>query len=156
MDKAKEKIPKQCRIGDTCFTSLYTTNSVNLFTINPKNLNNVQRDSKNLRLVIMILGTDVHGGKTIFYDGEKWNEFGKIAHVLKHSHVMRVVGVFDKILHEGSIWTGRTSVLSLIFTNQYFFTFYIMLQHFMTYIYNQMIKRNILIITGVVFFRKKS
>ena len=24
MDKAKEKIPKQCRIGDSCFTSLET------------------------------------------------------------------------------------------------------------------------------------
>ena len=40
MDKAKQKIPKQCRIGDTCFTSLATIGG-NLFTIHPKNLNNI-------------------------------------------------------------------------------------------------------------------
>ena len=40
MDKAKEKIPKQCRIGDTCFTSLATIGG-NLYTIHVKNLNHV-------------------------------------------------------------------------------------------------------------------
>ena len=40
MDKAKEKIPKQCRIGDTCFTSLETTGN-NLFTIHWNILNHV-------------------------------------------------------------------------------------------------------------------
>ena len=47
---------------------------------------------------------------------------------------MCVVGAFDKILHEGSIWTRPRSVLSLSSTNQYFFTLYIMVQDFLTYI----------------------
>ena len=63
------------------------------------------------------------------------NDIGKIAHVLKHSHGMCVVGAFDKVLHEGSIWTGHRAVLYFwSFTNQYFFTFYIMVQNFMKYI----------------------
>ena len=47
MDKSKYNIPKQCRIGDTCFTSFATIGS-NLFTRHPKNLNHVHRDSNNL------------------------------------------------------------------------------------------------------------
>ena len=35
MDTAKEKIPKQFRIGDTCFTSLATIEG-GLFTRHPK------------------------------------------------------------------------------------------------------------------------
>ena len=40
MDKAKEMIPNEGRIGDTCFTSLATIGG-NLYTIHPKNLNHV-------------------------------------------------------------------------------------------------------------------
>ena len=39
---------------------------------------------------------------------------GKRAHVLKHSHGRCVVGSFDKILHEGSLWTGHRAVISFI------------------------------------------
>ena len=62
MEKAKENIPKQCIIGDTCFTSLATI-GVNLFTKHPKNLNHVHDDSNDILSVIIILGTNVHGGK---------------------------------------------------------------------------------------------
>ena len=76
MDKAKEKIPKQCRICDTCFTSLATI-GVNLFTRHPKNINHVQNDSNNLLSVIIFLVTDIHGGETVFYYGDKMNYIGK-------------------------------------------------------------------------------
>ena len=112
--KSKEEIPKQCRIGDTCFTSLENI-GVNLLTRHPKNLNHVHKDSNNLLSVIIILGKHFHGGETVFYDGEDMNEIGKIAHVMKHSHGRCVVGPFDKILHEGSIWTGHRAVLSFVF-----------------------------------------
>ena len=42
------------------------------------------------------------------------NDIGKRAHVLKHSHGRYVIGYFDKILHEGSIWTSHRAVLSFI------------------------------------------
>ena len=83
MDKAKENIPKQCRIGDTCFTSLATIGG-DLFTRHPKNLNNLHRDSNDLLSAIIILGTDVQGDETVFYDGYKMNGIVKIVHALKH------------------------------------------------------------------------
>ena len=65
MDKAKEIIPNECRIGDTCFTSLATIGG-NLYTRHANNLNHVHKDSKDLMSAIIILGTDVHGGETFF------------------------------------------------------------------------------------------
>ena len=65
MDKAKEMIPKECRIGDTCFTSLANIGG-NLYSRHRKNLNHVHKESKYLLSVIIILGTEVHGGETVF------------------------------------------------------------------------------------------
>ena len=45
MDKAKETIPKECRIGDTCFTSFVTIGD-NLYTRHSKNLNHVHKYRK--------------------------------------------------------------------------------------------------------------
>ena len=83
MDKTKENITKQFRIGNTCFTSLATIGG-NLFTRHPKNINNVQKDINDLLSVIIILGKIFHGGETVFYDGENMYDIGKRAHVLKH------------------------------------------------------------------------
>ena len=52
MDKAKEKIPKQCRIDDTCFTSLATIGG-NLYTRHANNLNRVHTYSQDLMSVII-------------------------------------------------------------------------------------------------------
>ena len=83
MVKAKQDIPKQYRIGDTCFTSLENFGG-NLFTRHPKNLNHVQKYSKNLLSVIIILEENVHGGETVIYDGDNMNDIGKIVHVLNN------------------------------------------------------------------------
>ena len=95
----------------------------NLYTRNVKNLNHVKKDSKDLLSVIIILGTDVDGGETVFNDGENINDIGKRAHVLKHSHGRSVIGSFDKILHKGSIWTGHRDVLSFILNKSIFIHF---------------------------------
>ena len=95
MDQAKEMIQNECRIGDTCFTSLATIGG-NLYTRHAKNLNHVHKDSKYLLSVIIILGTDVHGDETVCFHGENMNDAGKRAHVLKHSHGRCVIGSFDK------------------------------------------------------------
>ena len=65
MYTAEEKIPKQFWFGDTFFTSLATIGG-NLFTRHPKNINRVHKDSNYLLSLIIVLGTDVHGGKTVF------------------------------------------------------------------------------------------
>ena len=51
------------------------------------------------------------------------NDIGKRANVLKHSHGRCVIGYFDKILHEGSIWTGHRAVLSFILHKSIFIHF---------------------------------
>ena len=61
MDKAKEKIPKQSIIGDTRFTSLVNIGG-NLFKRHPNNLNYAHKDNNNILPVIIIPGTNVHGG----------------------------------------------------------------------------------------------
>ena len=68
LDKVRENIPKQYMIGDACFTALATIGG-NLFTIRPKNLNPVHKESTYLLSVIIILVTNVHGDETVFYDG---------------------------------------------------------------------------------------
>ena len=82
-----------------------------LYTSQKNNLNHIHRDSKDLLSVIIILVTDVNGGETVFNDGENMNDIGKRAHLMNHSHVKCVINASDKTLHEGSIWTGRISVL---------------------------------------------
>ena len=58
---AKEEIPKEFRIDDTCFTS-FATIGENLFTRHPKNLNNIHKHSKDLMSVIIALGYVVNCG----------------------------------------------------------------------------------------------
>ena len=65
MKKSKAIIPKECRIGDTCFTSLETIGG-NLYTRHVNNLNHIHKDSKDILSVIIILGTDVNGGEIVF------------------------------------------------------------------------------------------
>ena len=42
------------------------------------------------------------------------NEIRKRVHVLNHSHGRYVVDTLDKILHEGSTWTGRIAIIYFI------------------------------------------
>ena len=65
LNTAKQKIPKKCRIGDTCFTLLKTI-AGNLYTRHLKNLNHAHKDVNDLLSVIIILETYVHGGETFF------------------------------------------------------------------------------------------
>ena len=88
MDKAKENIPKQFRIGDTCFTSLANIGG-NLFTRHTNNLNHVNKDINDILSVIIILVTSVHGSETFFYDVEWYNTrivYGKI--VMYHKTIL--------------------------------------------------------------------
>ena len=98
MEKTKDKIPKEFRIGDTCFMSLATIGG-NLFKRHSNNLNHVHINSNNLMSVITILGTNVHGGETFFYDEVNMYDIGKIAHVMNNSHGRCVVGPFDRMLY---------------------------------------------------------
>ena len=87
---AKENIPKECRKGDTCFTSLSTIEG-NLFGRHTKNIHHLHKYSKDLLAVIIKLKTNVICVETVF-NGLKINESGKREHVLEHAHGKCVVG----------------------------------------------------------------
>ena len=94
-----------------------------LYHNHPKNLNHMHKDVKDLVSVIITLGKDIIGVDTVFYDGVKTYDFGNRSHILKHSHGRMVFGPFDKVSHEGTLWSGYRSVISFILAKQIFLLF---------------------------------
>ena len=136
MVREKEEIPKECRTGDTCFTSLATIGG-NLFSRHPKNINHVHKYSNYLLSVIITLGTNVNGVETVFNEITIYY-IGKRENYIKNSHRRCVVGAFDKIVYEGSIRTVYGSVLSFILHK----SIYIQYLHHGTKFYDRYIKSN--------------
>ena len=64
MQTGKRNIPKECRIGYTCFMSVVAIGGF-FFNRHPKNMNHVHRDCKYLMSVIITLVTNVSGGETL-------------------------------------------------------------------------------------------
>ena len=54
-----------------------------LYRNQPKNLNHMHKDVKDLASVIITLGKDISGEDTVFYDGVKSSDFGSRAHMLR-------------------------------------------------------------------------
>ena len=77
-----------------------------------------------MKISIIKLVKDINGGDTVFYDGLKSCDFGNRAHILKHSHGRMVFGPFEKVFHEGTLWSGYRSVIYFILTKQNFLHFY--------------------------------
>ena len=77
-----------------------------LYHNHPKNLNHMHKDVNDLVSVIITLGKDISGGDTVFYGGLKSSDFGSRAHILKHLHGRMVFGPFEKVFHEGTLWSG--------------------------------------------------
>ena len=88
-----------------------------------KHINNEHKETNDLLKVIITLGKDDNGDETVLKYIRTMKDTGKRTHVLKHSQGVCVVTAFDKIQHEGSIWTGYISVLSLILHKSIFIHF---------------------------------
>ena len=84
----------------------------------------MHKDIKYLVSVIITLGKDISGGGTVFYDGVKSFYFGSRAHTLKHLHRRMLFGPFEKVFHEGTLWSGYRAVISFIWTKQIFLRFF--------------------------------
>ena len=95
-----------------------------LFSNNPKNINHVHKDTKDLLSIIITLGTDIRGGDTMFYDGVKKYDLVSKAHAQKHLHGRAFFGPFEKCYHKCTIWRGPISVISFIIKKQTFIHFY--------------------------------
>ena len=114
---AKEILPSTCRIGGTFFASMAVIGG-KLYRNHPKNMNHVHKDTKDLVSVIITLGKNVSGGDTFFCDGVKKSDLGSRAHILKHLHRRMIFGPFEKVLHEGTLWSGYRAVIFFILTKK--------------------------------------
>ena len=92
-EKAKYILPSTCRIGVNCFTFMAVIGG-RLFSNHHKNLKHVNKDSKYLVSVIIILCGNINVGDTVFYDGLRTSDLGIRAHVLKYLHVRMIFGPF--------------------------------------------------------------
>ena len=121
--KANEILPSTCRIGKNIFTSMALIRG-QLYRNHPRNLNHIHKDTKDVVSVIITLGKNIIGGDTVFYDGMKTYDFGNRSHILKNSHGRMVFGTFEKVFHEGTMWSGYRSVIYFILTKQIFLHFF--------------------------------
>ena len=64
--------------------------------------------------VIITLGKDISGEDTLFYDGVKPSDFVSRAHILKHLHGRIIFGPFEKVFHEGTLWSGYRAIIFFI------------------------------------------
>ena len=77
-----------------------------LYINHPKNLNHVHKYSKYIFSVIITVGKNISGGDTMFYDGVKTSDLGSRTHILKKLHGRMIFGPFEKVFHEGTLWSG--------------------------------------------------
>ena len=91
-----------------------------LYSNQPKNLNHVHNDSKDMVSIIIAVVKNISRGDTMFYDGVKTSDLGSRAHILKHLHGRMIFGPFGKIFHEGTLWSGYRFVIYFILTKQIF------------------------------------
>ena len=131
LEKAKEILPSTFRIGETIFTSMAVIGG-RLYRNHPENLNHMHKDVKDLVSVIITLGKDISGGDNVFYDGVKSCNFGNRAHILKNSHGRIVFVPFEKVFHEGTLWSGYRFAISFILTKKISFISILMQISFMT------------------------
>ena len=145
LDKAKEILPSTCRIGETIFTSMAVIGG-KLYRNHPKNLNHVHKDIKYLISVIITLGKDICGGDTVFYDGVKSYDFWSSAHILKKIHGRMVFGPFEKVFHEGTLWSGYRAVIFFILTKQIFLHLFHHGNHFYNRYLNSVDKKKYMVL----------
>ena len=83
-------------------------------------MNNLHKAAKDLVSIIITVGKDISGGDTVFYDGVKTSDLGSRAHILKNLHGRMIFGPFEKVFHEGTLWSGYRAVISFILTEKIF------------------------------------
>ena len=67
---------------------------------------------------------NISGGETVFYERVKSYDLRNIAHVLKRLHGRMIFGLFEKKIHEGTVWRGTIVIISFSLTKQIFVHFY--------------------------------
>ena len=115
-----------------------------LYIRHPKNMNRVHKDTKDLVSVIITGGKDTSGGDTVFYYGVKTSNLGSRAYILKHLHGRMIFCPFEKVFHEGTLWSGYRTLISFILAKQIFLHLFRHGDRFYNRYLNSVDKKNIL------------
>ena len=120
---AQPKIPQKFKMGNIYFTSVAILGG-KLHRSNPTNRNYVNKESNGLLSDIITLGTHVHGGDTILNGLICVYDLGQRAHVPKNLHGRCIVGPFERVFHEISLWRRNRAIVSFIFHKSIFVHFH--------------------------------
>jgi hypothetical protein len=127
---AKNKIPIELRVGNSCFTSMALVGDVGSNDGN----NHPHRDRNDLTSLIITLGDkNVTGGRTLYYRGgscfklkDPYRTCGEVMASTKFVHGQYQIGPFESVLHGGEQWSGHRVVISFYLCKK-------ILHHFYTY-----------------------
>ena len=102
LEEAKQIIPQELRLCDTCFTGLAIVGKLT----SGKNL--PHKDTRDVTSIIISFGNkDVLGGNTLYF-----NEKNDIVASTKFKHGRFQTGDFHDVQHSGDDWTGRRGIFS--------------------------------------------
>ena len=102
LEEAKQIIPHELRLCDTCFTGLAIVGKL----VSGKNLQH--KDIRDVTSIIISFGNkDVVGGNTLYF-----NENNDIVAFTKFKHGRFQTGDFHDVEHSGDDWTGRRGIFS--------------------------------------------
>eukprot|EP00957_Ditylum_brightwellii_P202366 15329830-Ditylum_brightwellii.AAC.1 len=113
LEKAKTIIPFELRYRNTFWTSLTLVGDIK------DGNNHEQKDSNDVASLVIMLGDDISGGDTMYFNGGI--EFNRrriketrveLEHATTFKHGRYQVCDFDKIVHSGCDWTGKRGVIS--------------------------------------------
>ena len=90
-----------------------------IYSNHPKNLNHVHKDAKDLVSVIITVGKYISVRGIVLYDGVKTSDLGSRSHILKYLQGRMIFGPFEKVFHEGTLWSGYRAVISFILKKKF-------------------------------------
>jgi hypothetical protein len=116
----KANVPAELRVSGTIFNAMALVGDLD----NGKN--HIHTDDNDICSLIIMLGANISGGRTFYYDGPNEKAPGNIVHSEPFEHGKFQVGPFETKVHAGESWKGRRGIISFYVNKQMF-------EHFQKY-----------------------
>jgi hypothetical protein len=116
----KDNVPEELRVCGTMFNAMALVGDLRDGT------NHIHVDKNDLCSLIIMLGKDIEGGSTRYYDGPNAENPGNIVHEEPFVHGKYQVGPYEATVHDGEPWKGRRGIISFYINRP-------MYQHFRKY-----------------------
>ena len=116
----KDNVPEELRVCGTMFNAMALVGDLRDGT------NHIHVDKNDLCSLIIMLGKDIEGGSTRYYDGPNAGNSGNIVHEEPFVHGKFQVGPYETTVHDGEPWKGRRGIISFYINRPMF-------QHFQKY-----------------------